>query len=101
MRRAGRDLLDGDSVQADNLLGFGDGPCGVALATLAHGVVAPGVHFVVWAEKGRNNQPAAAWKNEKDKTASRPSNERFWNICHYPKFQQRVPLSPLVVASTF
>lgn len=76
MRRAGRDLLDGDSVQADNLLGFGDGPGGVALATLAHRVVAPGVHFVIWEEDG-DDQQVAVQKMKKSKHPQRPPNDHF------------------------
>lgn len=71
MRRAGRDLLDGDSVQADNLLGFGDGPGRVALAALSHRVVAPGVHFVIWTEDG-DDQQVAVRKMKKEKKSKHP-----------------------------
>lgn len=47
VRGAGWDLLNGDSIQADDLLGFGDWPCGVPLPTLTHRVVAPRIHFIV------------------------------------------------------
>lgn len=48
VRRASRYLLDGHSVQADHFLWFGDWTRGVALTALTHGVVAPGVHFIVY-----------------------------------------------------
>lgn len=47
VRGASWDLLNGDSIQADDLLGFGDWPCGVPLPTLTHRVVAPCIYFIV------------------------------------------------------
>lgn len=47
MGRPSGDLLDGHPIQADGLLGLGDGPGGVPLAALAHGVVAPGVDLII------------------------------------------------------
>ena len=51
---ASRDLLHWDPLQTHYLPWPLDGALGVALSTLAHGVVAPCIHLIVW-EHWRSN----------------------------------------------
>lgn len=62
VRRASSDLLDRHPLETEHFLGFGNRCGSVALPTLAHGVVPPGIHFIL------------CWKVNSDHSTILPSS---------------------------